>query len=203
MGDDTFGLSNNNTIPPEPLSSSQPTMPSTLVTPSTPEPTPPTTLVTPSTPEATTPPNSLSEEPQIPNIDQELEKQLSSIPATDSSPKKFPVKIVAIILVVLLAGAAAAYFLLRTDSVSTTETAPNDPPPSVTNPFASPATDTPSVETDIPTQDGPPSLDFPTPTPTPDETELKTTVDELKETSDSAANVTDVTTIENSEKIAR
>ena len=207
MADDTFGINSGNTISPEPLNSTQST------TPETPTLTNSSTIQT--LGEAKAP-----EEPKMPDIDKELEKQLESVPATDPSAKKFPVKIIAIIAAIILAGGGtAAYFLLGTDS-QTDEAITDEQPPSIANPFApedkttvteetntvTPDTVAPE-ETDIPTPDGPPSLNFPSITPddaaTAESEELEKTVDELKETSDAAANVTDTPIIESAQKIAR
>lgn len=185
MTDDTFGLNSDNAIQPEPLNTSQPNPPVTPVTPETPT-------------------NSGQEDSPIPNIDKELEQQLSEVPTTETSGKKFPVKIVAIILSIVIAGGAAAYFFLGTST--------NEQPPSfmdtATNEILNMAKEDmgiPTEKTDIPVPDGPPSLNFPSTSPdettkdaSPEAEELKETVDELKETSDAAANVKDVPVMEDS-----
>lgn len=198
MADETFGINN------------QPTPPSTNI------PNNPLETLVVSSPETV-------KEPETPalDMDKELEKQLAEVPAAEKSPKKFPVKILAIVFVLLLGGGAIAYFFLGMSSNSTEEVVVNDPPPSFPNPFASseeseeealeeetiPTAD--PAETDLPNPDAPPSLSFPSTTPEDNTTppvseEFVETVEDLKVTSDAAANVTETPSMEEvPQKISR
>lgn len=218
MEDNTFKLDANKTMPdPElntgnlPLNavtsmlSSQDMSKSPQSTSSTEQPASQTQQSTPTDPTTPSPDSSLP-----PNLDKELEKQLSETPVnTDPSaaPKKMPVKIIAATAAILIiGGGAAAYLFLGQGTDSPPENTSATQPPTISNPFASEDESETSIdplESDTP--DGPPSISFPSVAPSeipadaetsPEMDDLKATVDELKETSDASADVMDVPAIE-------